>query len=366
MPELPEVETVVRGLRDVLPGRRIIGVRLGKTDFMEDPAAIERELPGSRVKSVWRHGKFIVVDLEKNSGKRGLSFLIHLGMTGQLVGAKADAPVSPHTHAFFALNDGRELRYTDIRRFGSMRVLVDGERERFLGEFGLDALETTQKEFISQLKDRRAQIKALLLNQSVLRGMGNIYTDESLWRAKIHPRRLATSLSHKELVALYRAVQKILREAIRLRGSSVSNYVDCSGQPGEFQQKHRAKAKSVSGAIRSFAERSWPVEAVTFARNVRGLLEGSVSAGQLLLRAFRRGRHVQPLRRQSGALELDGRVRDLKIMRERFADVRQYFLALFQVHIGNAYVAGKRVNIRPEGPDVNVVHLLHAIYAQYR
>jgi formamidopyrimidine-DNA glycosylase len=238
MPELPEVETVVRGLQSKLLGRRILGVRLGKSDFIDDPARIERELPGSRVVSVGRHGKFIVVSLEKARGDRSLSFLIHLGMTGQLIGARADAPVAPHTHAFFTLDDGHELRYTDIRRFGSMRVVVDGERERFLGELGLDALETTEKEFISQLKDRRAQIKALLLNQSVLRGMGNIYTDESLWRAKIHPRRLATSLSNKELVALYRAVQKILKDAIRLRGSSVSNYVDCTGQPGEFQQKH--------------------------------------------------------------------------------------------------------------------------------
>lgn len=238
MPELPEVETVVRGLQGVLPGRRILGIRLGKTDFIADPAAIKRELPGSRVKSVGRYGKFIVVDLEKKPSKRSLSFLVHLGMTGQLVAATPDAPVAPHTHAFFALDDGRELRYTDIRRFGSMRVLVDGERERFLGELGLDALETTQKRFISELNHRRAQTKALLLNQNVLRGMGNIYTDESLWCAKIHPRRLATSLSHKELVALYRAVQKILKDAIRLRGSSVSNYVDCSGQPGEYQQKH--------------------------------------------------------------------------------------------------------------------------------
>lgn len=254
MPELPEVETVVRGLQSKLLGRRILGVRLGKTDFIEDPAAVERELPGSRVVSVGRHGKFIVVDLENPAGKHNLTFLIHLGMTGQLVGSPAEAPAPAHTHAFFALDDGRELRYTDIRRFGSMRVLLNGERERFLGELGLDALDASQTDFISQLKERRAHIKALLLNQNVLRGMGNIYTDESLWHAKIHPRRLATNLSQQELVALYRAVQKILKEAIRLRGSSVSNYVDCSGQRGEFQQKHRAYQREGEKCFRCGSE----------------------------------------------------------------------------------------------------------------
>ncbi len=144
MPELPEVETVVRGLRAVLPGRRILSVRLGKTDFIEDPAALERDLPGSRVTSVRRHGKFIVVELEdSNASSPTFSLLIHLGMTGQIVVGPLEAPVAPHTHVFFALDDGREFRYTDIRRFGKMRILSGGTQESALGKLGLDPLEAT-------------------------------------------------------------------------------------------------------------------------------------------------------------------------------------------------------------------------------
>src|SRR5271154_6673247 len=240
MPELPEVETVVRGLRAVLPGRRILTVRLGKTDFIEDPAALERDLPGRRVQSVRRHGKFLVVELEptRDSGQN-FSLLIHLGMTGQIVISPAEAPVAPHTHVFFALDDGREFRYTDIRRFGKMRLLSGGTQETALGKLGLDPLEATQAEFLAQLRGRRARVKALLLDQRVLRGMGNIYTDESLWRARIHPKRLGANLKDVELRRLHRAVRGVLEEAIRMRGSSVSDYVDSEGQRGTFQQQHK-------------------------------------------------------------------------------------------------------------------------------
>jgi formamidopyrimidine-DNA glycosylase len=240
MPELPEVETVARGLRTVLPGRRILGVRLDKTDFIDDPAALERELPGRRIAEVRRFGKFLLLELEDVSGRRGpFSLQIHLGMTGQLVTCPPEARVLPHTHVFFALDDGRELRYTDIRRFGRIRILANGAREAVLGEQGLDPLEASEAEFCTSISVRRARIKALLLNQHVLRGIGNIYTDESLWRARIHPARLGANLKDEELKRLYRTVQAVLREAIRLGGSTVSDYVDSNGEPGEFQLQHR-------------------------------------------------------------------------------------------------------------------------------
>ncbi|HKV04651.1 MAG TPA: bifunctional DNA-formamidopyrimidine glycosylase/DNA-(apurinic or apyrimidinic site) lyase [Candidatus Acidoferrales bacterium] len=240
MPELPEVETVARGLRAALPGRRILSVRLGKTDFIEDPAAIERDLPGSRIGGVRRYGKFLVLEMESsNGGAREFSLLIHLGMTGQIVTCPAQAPVVPHTHAFFTLDDGRELRYTDIRRFGSIRILPDEAHGKVLGGLGLDPLEATEAEFLAQLRPRRARIKTLLLDQHVLRGMGNIYTDESLWRARIHPMRLGASLSDAEHRRLHRAVRDVLNEAIRMRGSSVSDYVDSEGRRGTFQRRHR-------------------------------------------------------------------------------------------------------------------------------
>ncbi|MGB9243338.1 MAG: bifunctional DNA-formamidopyrimidine glycosylase/DNA-(apurinic or apyrimidinic site) lyase [Candidatus Acidiferrales bacterium] len=249
MPELPEVETVVRGLRLVLPGRRITGVRLSaKTDFIDDPASLERELPGTRVTGIERFGKFMVIGLEREAGLeregRGkadgkIALLMHLGMTGQIVVTSAEAPVPPHTHFFLALDDGRELRYTDVRRFGRIRILLDGEREALIGRLGLDPLEMSEKDFRETITSRSAQIKALLMDQRVLRGMGNIYTDESLSRAKIHPRRLGTKLSEREVKALYKAIHSVLTEAIRSRGSSVSDYVDADGQRGEFQLRHR-------------------------------------------------------------------------------------------------------------------------------
>jgi formamidopyrimidine-DNA glycosylase len=240
MPELPEVETVVRGLRQTLPGRRITSVRLGKTDFIDDPVVVERELPGKTIATVRRFGKFLLLDLESANGDAaGSSLLVHLGMTGRLVTCAAEAPVEPHTHAFFSLDDGRELRYTDIRRFGRIGFLAHGTHEAEFGELGIDPLEASEEEFIETLRGRRARIKALLLDQHVLRGMGNIYADESLWRARIHPMRLAASLSTKNLHDLYRAVQAVLNEAIRLRGSSVSNYVDADGERGGFQMRHR-------------------------------------------------------------------------------------------------------------------------------
>jgi formamidopyrimidine-DNA glycosylase len=240
MPELPEVETIARGLRVTLSGRRILSVRLGKTDFIDDPAAIERDIPGTKILAVHRHGKFLLLDLQsENGGARKFFLLVHLGMTGRLVTCDARVAVPPHTHVFFALDDGRELRYTDVRRFGRMAIVANGFQEESLGSLGLDPLEAPEEEFIASLKERRARIKALLLDQRVLRGIGNIYADESLWRAQIHPKRLGATLTPKELRRLYRAVRDVLNDAIEARGSSIADYVDSDGNLGGFQRLHR-------------------------------------------------------------------------------------------------------------------------------
>jgi formamidopyrimidine-DNA glycosylase len=255
MPELPEVETVVRGLKTVLPGRHIVSVRLGKTDFIDNPPALEEFVPGSRVLGVGRHGKFLAVELEaQRQPESRFSLLIHLGMTGQLTMRRPEEPIAPHTHVFFALDDGRELRYTDIRRFGRMLLVPRLQREQVLGQLGLDPLEATQADFCARIAGRRARIKALLLDQRVFRGMGNIYTDESLWRARIHPARLAATMKHEELTRLHRAVRGVLSEAIRLRGSSVSDYVDSNGSPGEYQRRHRVYQREGKGCFRCGAK----------------------------------------------------------------------------------------------------------------
>jgi formamidopyrimidine-DNA glycosylase len=241
MPELPEVETVARGLREVLPGRRVLSVRLGKTDFIDDPAVLEQDLPGGTFARIRRLGKYLLLDLEpRKTSAEETSLLIHLGMTGKISVCPPETPVELHTHVFLALDDGRELRYNDVRRFGRMALLANGGHERVLGGLGVEPLEVSEAEFRTRIQARKSRIKAVLLNQSVLRGIGNIYADESLWRAKIHPEKIGARLQDNELRRLHRAVQHILQEAIRLRGSSISDYVDLDGGRGEFQQKHRA------------------------------------------------------------------------------------------------------------------------------
>src|SRR4029077_8901520 len=249
MPELPEVETVARGLRGTIVGRRIISVRLGKTDFIDDPVALEQHLPGRQIDAVERYGKFMLLRLSAANGV-GSSFangdaepaalLVHLGMTGQIVPIIAAQPCEKHTHACFLLDDNRELRYTDARRFGRLAYLSAGPLAEELRAFGADPLEISSEEFVEQTRSRPARIKALLLDQSFLRGVGNIYADESLWRGEIHPARLGATLRNRQAATLHRVLREILEKAIILRGSSISDFLDAEGQPGEYQQHHKA------------------------------------------------------------------------------------------------------------------------------
>jgi formamidopyrimidine-DNA glycosylase len=249
MPELPEVETVVRGLRQSILGRTILSVRLGKTDFIDDPVALELHLPGRRIDIIERFGKFMLLRLsgvagaggaEKNGDAAPAALLVHLGMTGQLAPSPAAQPDGKHTHVYLTLDDGREVRYTDPRRFGRMAYLTAEPLALELAAFGADPLEVTAADFAARIRTRSARIKALLLDQSVLRGVGNIYADESLWRAKIHPARLGTSLKEKETETLRKVLQDVLKKAIVMRGSSISDFLDADGEPGEYQRRHRA------------------------------------------------------------------------------------------------------------------------------
>lgn len=249
MPELPEVETVARGLRQAILGRRILSVTLGKTDFIDDPVALELHLPGRRIEAVERYGKFMLLRLSEAAvtngnagvdGAKGASLLVHLGMTGQMAPSPAEKPPGKHTHVCMLLDDGRELRYTDARRFGRIAYLTEAPLAEELTRFGADPLEISKKEFVKRIRERRARIKALLLDQGVLRGVGNIYADESLWRAKIHPAQIAAKLSPKQAETLWGALQEILRKAIVMRGSSISDFLDAEGEPGEYQRRHRA------------------------------------------------------------------------------------------------------------------------------
>jgi formamidopyrimidine-DNA glycosylase len=259
MPELPEVETVARGLRRAILGRRIVSVALGKTDFIDDPVALERHLPGRQIEAVERYGKFMLLRLSAAAGGDRVptngdalpaSLLVHLGMTGQIAPSPAAQPREKHTHVCLLLDDGRELRYTDARRFGRIAYLTEAPLAEELMGFGADPLEVSSEEFASRMRGRRARIKALLLDQGVLRGVGNIYADESLWRAKIHPARLGAQLSKEQARTLRRVMQEILQKAIVMRGSSISDFLDAEGEPGEYQRRHRAYGREGQACYR--------------------------------------------------------------------------------------------------------------------
>ncbi len=259
MPELPEVETVVRGLQQTVLGRQIMSVTLGKTDFIDDPAALEQHLPGRRIEAVERYGKFMLLRLSGSAGSARAaengdaapaSLLVHLGMTGQIAPSPATQPLEKHTHVCLLLDDGRELRYVDARRFGRIAFLTEAPLAEELTGFGADPLEVSKEEFANRICGRRARIKALLLDQSVLRGVGNIYADESLWRAKIHPGQLGAKLSRKHAEKLRRVLQDILQKAIVMRGSSISDFLDAEGEPGEYQRHHRAYGREGKNCYR--------------------------------------------------------------------------------------------------------------------
>src|SRR6516162_10680492 len=253
MPELPEVETVARGSQAEIAGRSILSLTVGKSDFIDDLVLLEKELPGRKIRAVERYGKFLVLRLAESGrcgGGREGALLVHLGMTGLLMPRPVSEPQTKHTHVVMQLDDGRELRYTDARRFGRMAYLAGERLQAELRRFGVDPLETRLEEFTQSIHRRRARIKALLLDQHVLRGVGNIYADESLWKAKIHPAHLGARLKPAQLAKLYRALQEILRKAIVLRGSSISDFLDAEGVPGDYQRHHRVYDREGKGCMR--------------------------------------------------------------------------------------------------------------------
>jgi formamidopyrimidine-DNA glycosylase len=248
MPELPEVETIVRGLDKRVNGDTIDSVWIGsrKQPLKSSAAKIASTLEGKRIVRVHRAGKHIVFDLDGGNTKRKetrqaaslprrqAQWIVHLGMTGSLVVCDPAAEIAKHTHLIARLGSGRELRFVDPRMFGKLSVHSGG-----FDPGGVEPLEVEQEQFRTLFRGRKTPIKSALLNQKLLRGVGNIYADESLFRAGIRPRRRAASLSRDDLRRLFGAVQEVLREAIALGGSSISDYVDADGEEGFFQLEHR-------------------------------------------------------------------------------------------------------------------------------
>jgi formamidopyrimidine-DNA glycosylase len=248
MPELPEVETVANGVDARVRGQRIERVwTSGKPQtFKSSEAEIAETLTGARIERVRRVGKTIVMDVARKD-KTSAQFLVHLGMTGRLLVSQAEVPLPPHTHAVLSLSGapgetvGREVRFVDPRRFGRLSVVT--EAGGYTGP-GAEPTTISVDEFSKLFKGRKLAIKAALLNQSILHGVGNIYADESLFRAGIRPRKQAGRLTQAELTRLHTALQQVLAHAIQLGGSSVSDYVDADGVRGFFQLEHKVYSRA--------------------------------------------------------------------------------------------------------------------------
>jgi formamidopyrimidine-DNA glycosylase len=239
MPELPEVETVRRRLEPVLTGRRFDDVEIADSRLVRpyEPAAVAAELEGERVASVERRGKYLIVRFESDR-----VLLIHLRMTGSLRHSTNGLEDDPHRRALVRLDDGSDLAYRDVRRFGTWQLLEPGELEPYLDKrLGVEPLGRTfnASRLAERLAGRRAPIKAALLDQRTVAGLGNIYVDEALWRAEIHPLRLAGTLDDDEIARLTRAVKAALKAGVARQGASLRDYSTPDGGRGRMQDRFR-------------------------------------------------------------------------------------------------------------------------------
>ncbi|MFC1592958.1 bifunctional DNA-formamidopyrimidine glycosylase/DNA-(apurinic or apyrimidinic site) lyase [Candidatus Omnitrophota bacterium] len=232
MPELPEVETIKRELEKTILGRKIVGVKINNPKVIKQPGTgnFIKGLKNTRVKKILRKGKLLILELSS-----GQSLAIHLRMTGQLVypGNHKNSRVS------FKLSANKWLDFNDSRLLGELRLLDDWRDLKFIQRLGPEPLDLTAGEFKHMLANRKTKIKSLLMDQSFIAGVGNIYAVEALFRSRIHPARPAVSLSDKEKVMLLRQIISVLRLAIKHRGSSVDQYVQVSGESGDYVRYHK-------------------------------------------------------------------------------------------------------------------------------
>ncbi len=242
MPELPEVETIVQELSRDLMGQKIISEKLLCSRICKYNQPIDlKTIRGRRVKDVRRRGKMILIELDGNQ-----TVLFHLGMTGQLFFSSPHKLADRHTHLKlnFAENP-HELRFRDVRKFGCLAIIRTEETfsAKMLRNLGPEPLEIQFPVFAALFKRRRSRLKSLLLDQSFIAGIGNIYADEILFRARLHPMLPASLLKRTDLRRLWRAMREILQQAIIYKGSSIRNYVNTEAREGEFQSFHQVYGK---------------------------------------------------------------------------------------------------------------------------
>jgi formamidopyrimidine-DNA glycosylase len=238
VPELPEVETIVRGLADDLPGARIAAVEVLRPDLIEGEAADEfaKSLRGRRIERVGRRAKNIVLELDD-----GGRLVINLGMTGRVLSSLTDESLRTHLGVRFGLEDGREVLYHDVRRFGRLTRMSPEAWAEWEGRQGIEPLadELTPAHLYELTRRSRVAIKVWLMDQRNVVGVGNIYASEALFRAKLDPRKPANQLTKKEAARVRDGVQSVLREAIDFRGTTFLDYRDAAGAEGAFYERLR-------------------------------------------------------------------------------------------------------------------------------
>lgn len=248
MPELPEVETIVRGLRGPLIGRTVIGFRTGWPNHVvtPEPDALAMRIRGRTFQKVERRGKYLVFELDQDE-----VLIIHLKMSGQLSVRPAGEPADKYVHTVFALDGGDELRFRDMRKFGRVYLVTDADR--VLGQLGPEPLSDafTVTWLARQLGRRRRVLKPLLLDQTFIAGIGNIYADEALFRAAIRPDRHSNSLEEEEVTALHEAIQTVLRLGIQRQGASIDGaYRQPDGTGGQMQESFAAYGRTGQPCLR--------------------------------------------------------------------------------------------------------------------
>jgi formamidopyrimidine-DNA glycosylase len=252
LPELPEVETIARGLARCLVDRRICHIALARRDMLHGNGGPIQSLVGRCIIDVQRYGKQVRI-LLSTKGDAAPAMFVHLGMTGRLLVVPCDAPVEKHTHLTVSFDAcDSELRFCDPRRFGGIWLVLEGEaavsarwQGRRLPPIGADPLVLTHAA-LRKLLDRKRQIKPLLMDQIPISGMGNIYCDEALFRAGIHPLTPAANLDSDAVRRLRTAIRRVLNEAIRAGGSSISDYRNAENGRGSFQERHRVYGRQGS------------------------------------------------------------------------------------------------------------------------
>jgi formamidopyrimidine-DNA glycosylase len=243
MPELPEVETIVRRLRLSLINQKIQRVQVLTPKILRlPPSLFVQTITGTIIREIKRKGKLILVDLDPVG-----TLVLHLKMTGQVLLVPGSAPVDRHTHViFFFSSSDFQMRYRDIRKFGFFDLIPRhlAEEPPYIRKLGPDPFETSPREFFRIIHSKKKSIKALLLDQSVMSGLGNIYVDESLFQAGLHPETRAETLSQGQVKNLFRIIKKILSQAIRMQGSTLKDYRRPDGTSGGFQNYHQVYGRT--------------------------------------------------------------------------------------------------------------------------